>query len=381
LKLLLVLALCAFMLASCNKFDVGDDEDTSGAGTTDTGDSTPGTTTDSSGLVFTDEEVNDANIFSFVMLGDYMGIVYDATTASEVTEEEVDAAINEQLSMAADVVEITDRPVQRDDTVVIDYDGSVNGVPFDGGAAEGAELVIGSGQFIPGFEEQIIGRNVGDEFDIHVTFPEDYYSEELAGAPAVFGIVLHNIFANSFPELTDEFVMDYFGMDSVAELRASMREQLRIDKELNAENEAKYQVWNAIFQNSLVLKYPNSEIDFRIERAMMEFYYYSEMYGMDVEDLIYQMTEGMSYDEFIENEMRPGAISDVGQDLVLRAIGAREGLTVSEEEFQQGVTRLVIEYGYESEEQFLEMNGDKAVRIALLSDKVINLLMENAIPR
>jgi len=383
LTLLLVLSLCVFVLAACAKKDeVDGGDDVGGTTSSDTGNNiTSGTTTDSSGLVFTDEEVTEANIFDFVLLGNYIGIEYNATSASAVTEEEIDAAINEQMSMAADVVEVTDRPVDRGDTVVIDYDGSVNGVAFEGGAAEQAELVIGSGQFIPGFEEQIIGRNVGEEFDIHVTFPEDYYSEELAGAGAVFRIVLHNIFAESYPELTDGFVMDYFGIETVAELRASTRAQLAIDKELEAENDVRYQVWNVIFQDSKVLKYPNSEVDFRIERAMMEFYYYSEMYGMDVADLIYQMTEGMSYDEFIEQEMRPGAISDVAQDLVLRAIGVKEGLTVSEEEFQQGVERLVAEYGYESAEQFLEINGEKAVQIALLSEKVIGLLLEHAIAR
>jgi len=193
--------------------------------------------------------------------------------------------------------------------------------------------------------------------------------------------VLHNIFAESYPELTDGFVMDYFGVETVAELRAMTREQLAIDKAAEAESDVRYQVWNVIFADSTVLKYPNSEVEFRIERAMMEFYYYSEMYGISIEDLIAQFTEGMTYDEFIATEMKPGAISDVAQDLVLRAIGVREGLTVSEEEFQAGVERLVEEYGYESVEQFLEINGERAVQIALLSDKVIALLMEYAVAR
>jgi len=172
LALLLALSLCAFVLAGCNATDDPVVDDLAGGIVSpDTGDSTTsGTTVDTSGLVFTDEEVTDANIFDFVLLGNYKGIEYNATTAAVVTEEDIDAAINEQMSMAADVVEVTDRPVDRGDTVVIDYDGSVNGVAFEGGAAQGTELVIGSGQFIPGFEEQIIGRNVGEEFNIHVTF-------------------------------------------------------------------------------------------------------------------------------------------------------------------------------------------------------------------
>ena len=379
LKILLVVTLCAFMLAGCNKFEDLGDDDTPGDQTEDGFTGT--TTTDPSGAVLTDEEVTADNIFDFVLLGNYMGIEYDAAAIVEVSEDEVDAAIAEQMNMAIDVVEVTDRAVERGDTVTIDYTGSVDGVPFEGGTAEGAELSIGSGQFIPGFEEQIIGREIGEEFDIHVTFPDDYYPEELAGAAAVFGIVLHNIFTEVLPDLTDAFAMEYFGVDTVAQLRGIIRDQLKIDKEQSAEDEAKYAVWSQIFQSSTVLKYPSAEVDFRVERAMMEFYYYSEMYGMDVADLIYQMTEGMSYDDFINNEIRPGAITDVGQDLVLRAIGAKEGLNVSDEELQAGVTRLVIEYGYESEEQFLEINGENAVRVALLSDKVIELLMANAIPR
>jgi len=377
LSLLLAIALCVFMLAGCVAEDDEDADETLGDSTsTDTGGDT---TTGANNMVFTDEEVTVDNIFTFVSLGEYKGIRYTAHTAAAVTEDDVDAAIAEQMSGAIDMIEVTDRAVQRGDTVIIDFEGFVDGVAFEGGFAEGADLVIGSGSFIPGFEEQIIGKNPDEEFDIHVTFPEDYHSDDLAGQPATFKIFLHSILVESAPELTDEFVMNYFGVETVAELRATIRSQIASDRIFEAENDAKYQVWSAIFRNSTVLRYPNAEINFRIDRAMMEFNYYAEVYGMPVEDLIYQMTEGMSYDYFIENEMRPGAIEDVGQDLVLRAIGAKEGLTITDAEFQAGVDRLVYEYGYENEEQFLEINGENAVRIALLSDKVIELLMANAI--
>ena len=377
LRLLLALALCAFLLVGCVAEDDEEADDTPGDTTsTDTGGETP---SGASNLVFTDEEVTVDNIFTFVSLGEYKGIKYTAHAAAAVTEEDIDAAITEQMSGAIDMIDVTDRAVERGDTVIIDFEGFVDGVAFDGGFAEGADLVIGSGSFIPGFEEQIIGKNPGEEFDIHVTFPEDYHSEDLAGQPATFTIFLHSILVESAPELTDEFVMSYFGIETVAELRASTKSQIASDRLFEAENDAKYQVWSAIFRNSTVLRYPNAEVNFRVDRAMMEFNYYAEVYGMPVEDLIYQMTEGMSYDDFIEYEMRPGAIEDVGQDLVLRAIGAKEGLSITDAEFQAGVNRLVNEYGYESEEQFLEINGENAVRIALLSDKVIELLMANAI--
>jgi len=380
LGVLLVIALCGFALAGCANDDAGDGTSTTVAGDGTTPGNSGTTSPDGSNAVFTDEAVTDSNIFDFVSLGEYKGITYTPISPEPVTDEDIIIAIEGMMSEEGEMTEVTDRPVQRNDTVIIDFVGYVDGVPFDGGAADGAELVIGSGMFIPGFEEQIIGKNLGDEFDIHVTFPEEY-EESLAGKAAVFKTVLHNIFYQSFPELNDDYVMFYFGVESLAVMKDQMREQMTNDRALDAQNESRYQVWSVVFRSSTILKYPNAEVDFRIRRAMMEFEYYSEIYGMDLDDLIYQMTEGMyqSTDAFIDGEMRQGAIDDVGQDLVLRAIGSKEGLSVSDQEFQAGVVRLVSEYGYESEEQFLEINGESAVRIALLSDKVIEMLMSNAI--
>lgn len=379
LLLCAMLAICGLLLFGCSSED-GDDADNPGDGSSSsTGN--PGGQADGSGPVYTDETVTAENISQFVTLGQYKGIYYDETTADPVTEADIDEYILDGMSQEADWAQVTDRAVIRGDTVIIDYEGFINGVAFEGGTAYDADLEIGSGRFIPGFEEQIIGRNIGDEFDIHVTFPTDYHAPEMAGQPAVFKIRLNEIYAEVVPELTDEYVQAYLGMDTVAEFRAALRVQLEQEREKEAEDNVSYQIWSAIVGNSTFHKYPQAEIDTRMDMSFMELEYMASMYGMDVEDLIAYFTNGMSVPEFIEYELRPSAINDVEHGLVLRAIAAQEGIFISEEEFSEAVSGFVVEYGYDDEEHFLSIIGDHAVHIVLLSDRVTEIVMSSAIKR
>jgi len=328
----------------------------------------------------TDEVVNDENIFQFVSLGQYKGIEFEYFSAESVTDQDIEEIISLHLSFGADVNEITYRPVRLDDTVIIDFEGFLNDIPFRGGYAEEFELIIGSRTFIPGFEEQIIGRYPGEEFDIYVTFPDDYDVPTLAGAFTRFRINLRAIHGETLPELTDEFVRTYVGLDSVEEYIAVIRERLEEENRLNAENNNKGQVWREIVRNATVIKFPIDEIEFRTSRGMVEFYYAASTHGMDLDELVYQLT-GMPTDDFIDLEIRPGAVNDVRHDLVLRAVAAAEGITLSDAEFEEGVNRFVSEFGFESPEALFTMSGEYAVRIALLSEKVIDFVMEHAVAR
>jgi len=223
------------------------------------------------------------------------------------------------------------------------------------------------------FEFVILGKYKGIEYvPLSVAAVTDQDVEEF--------IRLHLSQEEGLGDLTDDLVRELLGVDSVAEYRAIVREQLRINRETEADDDAKRQVWNVTVDNAAVLRFPVSEVEYRIRRSMMQFYYDSMKYGIELEDLIMEIS-GISLDEFTETVIQPGAFSDVKTDLVLRAIGAQEGITITEAELAAEVRRLVNEYGYESEEHFWELNAEYAVRVAVLSDKIIEFLMSQAIAK
>jgi FKBP-type peptidyl-prolyl cis-trans isomerase (trigger factor) len=187
-------------------------------------------------------------------------------------------------------------------------------------------------------------------------------------------------FEEGVPELSDEFLQEYLNVESVVEYRAIIKNQLEKDRALEAKNGIKNQVWNEILKNSTVIKYPEEEIEFRKARAMMEFNYNAAKYNIEISGFITQIS-GMALEEFIDKEIMPGAKNDVKQDLVLRAIAAKEGIYVTKDEFDKEVKRFIEEYGYENEEAFLTLNGENAVWIALLSEKVIDRVMATAVEK
>jgi len=353
--------------------------DTSGITDTTGGNGTGGP--DGAEPLSSDEEVTNDNIWEFVTLGQYKGIAYDAFTIDAITDAEIDERINSDLSQWTEQVEVTDRAASLGDTAIIDFEGFVDGVAFAGGAAEGADLKLGSGQFIPGFEEQIIGHEIGEEFDVNVSFP-DYYpnSPDLAGKPAVFKIKLHAILMDVTPDLTEEFVQINMGLDTIAEYRTSILEQLVLEQQQNADEYVKSQVWNEIINNATIHKYPQSEIDLRIGMAMSEIEYMAMMYGEDVDTIVEYYT-GLSVEDYIELYLRPSFTGDVGFDLILRAIALQEGIIVSDEEFNEAVADFVVEYGYDDEEHFLSSVGRHSVYLVLISPKVEDLVMSSAIER
>jgi len=330
-------------------------------------------------IKFTYDEVTEQNLFEFVTLGQYKGIRFDRTV---VTQQDIDDFVEEFLAEAGGSM--------------------IKGEPFPGGADQNAELWIGSGQFIPGFEEQIIGHNVGDEFDIYVTFPVDYHAE-LAGRNAIFEIRLLGIYedheevtdravmdgdrvvidyvgfleSGAGAELTDDFVRSLdLGVESVEEFLMIVRERM----EEEALTNDRRQVFNAVHENAVFHKVNIDEVEQRTMMTMQPFYFEAAHYGIEIEDFIAQVTQGMSIEDFIEFEVRPYAVNDVTMDLVIRAVAAQEGISLSDAEFEEGVRNYIEQHGYDSIEHFMQFNSVITISVSLLADKIIDVLMDNAIP-
>jgi len=270
--------------------------------------------------------------------------------------------------------EVHGRAVQNGDVVIIDYSGSVDGIPFQGGTDHGVDLEIGSNSFIPGFEEQIIGHNAGEQFDIFVKFPDNYHAPELAGQEAVFEINLLTIYAFTPPELTLEFVNN-LGIDSIEEYREMVKERL----ESQAENDEWNQIIEEILHDSVFHKIPNGEVDQHIGLALMWFSYEASSYGIDLEEFVFYVANGMSIEDFIEYELRYSAEHDVRIDLIVRAVAASEGITLTDAEFDEGVLNIVQEFNYGSVEAFMEIYTRVNVTVALLRDKIVDILLDNAV--
>lgn len=363
-KFLATAALCALLLYGCGSSPGEPAEEDASVEETVTAD-------------ITEETVNEDNINGFVTLGDYIGIEYEPVSVAPVTNEDVQEIIKQHLTYDARRVEITDRAAMTGDTVVIDFQGFLNGIAFEGGTAEGYELSLGAGSLVLGFEEQIAGHMTGDEFEIPITFPDGYRMPELSGQATVFNIKLHTIYEIILPELTDEYVQQ-FNVASVAEYEKLIRQQLAEENESVAENELKGQIWTKIVNDSSVLKYPQDEVNFRTEQGLEEFEYYSLTYNIAMEELVPQIT-GMELEDFIEANVKPIALQNVGQDLILRAIAAKEGITLTDEELNAEVGRIVERYGYENADAFWAQNDIHAVKLSFLSEKVMAFIIENAV--
>ena len=310
-----------------------------------------------------------------VELGAYKGLDVQRET-DEVGEEAVDHEIEQVRQRNAREIEVEDRPVQDDDIVNLDYAGSIDGVPFEGGTAQGQNLTIGSGSFIAGFEEQMVGMKVGEEKDINVTFPEDYHAKELAGKPAVFHVKVNAIHVRELPALDDEFAKDVSEFDTLDEYKKDVRAKL--------EEQAKKQA-DAQFENELVeAVVKESKMD--IPQAMIE-----RKLDEKVQDLAMRMAyQGMRFDDFLKytgqteaqvrDQFRDEATNVVKGELVLKAIRKAESLEPTQEEIDDVTARYAKASGKDVEEfkkglneQQLEYIKEDAATIA-----VLNLLKKEA---
>ena len=314
----------------------------------------------------------------YVTLGDYKGLEVVSTT-SVVSDKEVESYITYMLSMSGSREEIMDRDViEQGDIANIDYVGKKDGVAFDGGTAEGYYLEIGSGTFIPGFEEGLVGVKKGETVDLNLTFPESYHSEELAGAEVVFTVTVNGIYRNATPEFNDEFVAT-LGIDGVTttdDYRVYLKNLMEENEKETALQDVQMQLFNMIIENAEISGIPEKLIDKFYDININNMNYQASMYGMDLESFV-SSYYGMDTAAF-EEEATAAAEISAKQTLVCLKIAADENITVTDEDIDAALEEKYAEYGYASAEDF-EANIDKEeYRDSLLLNKVVDFLVENA---
>lgn len=309
-----------------------------------------------------------------VELGQYKGLEVQQVDAL-VTDQEVEDVLNGEAEKNSRMVSIEDRVVIDQDTVIMDYEGSVDGVIFEGGTAEGHELVIGSNTFIPGFEEQIIGHKIGEEFDVNVKFPDEYHSEELKGKDAVFKVTVHEIKIKELPEIDDEFIKDISEFDTVDQYKAETKKKLLEESAKKAEGAMRSQALALACENAKV-DVPNAMIeqatDRIIENMRMEMQYsgytleqYLELTGMKMED--------------VRNQYKEQARMMVVRDLVIDAIRNVEKLEVTDEAIEEALTKEAEIYKMELD-QIKKAIGDykKYYTDRLADELAIDLIYASA---
>ena len=313
-----------------------------------------------------------------VTLGAYKGIEVEKQEYN-VTDEMVEAEIQKEREKIASTVEVTGRAVADGDKVNLDYSGSVDGVKFDGGTAENQELTIGSGMFITGFEEQMVGMNVGEEKDITVTFPEQYHSEELAGKEAVFHVKVNALEETVLPELEDEFAKDVSEFDTIAELRADKRKKLEEAAELRAKNQRENELIEKVCENAAV-EIPEAMIERQMDHILNDIRYRLSMQGISLED--YCKYTGNSIED-MRKEMREDAAKRVKSQLVLEAIGKAEAVEAAAEEIEEKLNEYAAQFGDKAESFKTGLTDEDKLYFAdqIVLDKTIALLMDNAVEK
>ena len=307
-----------------------------------------------------------------VTIEGYKGIEAEKKVA-RVTEAEVTAELDRVRERNARTIEVTDRAAQNGDVCNIDYEGSVDGVAFDGGKGEGHDLKLGSGSFIPGFEDQIVGKNIGEEFDVNVTFPEDYHAKELAGKAAVFKTKLNGIKFEELPEADDEFAKDVSEFDTLAEYKADIKAKLKKRNEDKAQGEFENALAEALMEK-LVAEIPEPMFEAETENFVRDYDTRLRQNGLDLNT--YFKYTGLTLDALRE-QMRPQAEKQVKIRLALEKIASLENLTVTDEEVDAEYKRISEAYNV-PEEQVKGMVAAEDIKADLLVAHAMDLVKENA---
>lgn len=310
-----------------------------------------------------------------VKLGKYMGVTVTKIDTS-VSDEEVDAAVEEERNHNARTVTVQDRAIQDGDTAVIDFEGFVDGVAFEGGKAENHSLVIGSHSFIDTFEEQLIGKHTGEEVTVNVTFPEEYHAPELAGKPAMFQVKINEIKTKELPELDDEFAQDVSEFDTLAEYRESVQKKLTERKENEAKRAKEEEAIQKIVEDAQ-MEIPDAMIDTQVDSMIDNFASRIAQQGMALEQ--YLQFTGMTEEKLAE-QMRPDALKQIQSGLVLEAIAKAENIEVSEEDIDAEIEKMAGMYGMEAD-KLKEYMGDgekESMKKDLAVQKAVELIVEKA---
>lgn len=313
-----------------------------------------------------------------VTLGEYKGIAVDKTEVA-VTDDEVEEELKKAQMQNRRSLDITDRPAELGDTVVIDFDGYMDGKPFEGGKGDNYSLELGSHSFIGDFEEQLVGKKIDEDIEVNVTFPEDYQAADLAGKPALFKVKLHSIKANELPELNDEFASEISEFDTLDEYKADVKEKLLRDKQKEADRAKENAVVDAIIENSQ-MDIPEPMIENTKEQMYNEFAQRISYQGLSIQQY-FQFT-GLDHDRFMES-MAPEAKHRIQSRLVLEAIVKAENIEVSEEEQKEELDKMANMYQMDAE-KLSEMIGEQekeAIMMDIAVQKAVDFVVKEAVEK
>lgn len=321
---------------------------------------------------------DEIDVENTVTLGQYMGVEV-VNSAVTVSDEEVEAYIEYMMSMYSNLEEVTDRDVvENGDVANIDFEGKKDGVAFEGGTSQGYDLAIGSGSFIPGFEEGLVGVKKGETVDLELTFPEDYQAEDLAGAEVVFTVTVNGIYKEVTSEFNDEFVagLAIEGVATAEEYRAYLKSMMEESYAETARQDLEVQVISVVTENAEVKEVPQGLVDKFYDININNMTYQASMYGTDLESFV-SAYYGMDGDTF-EAETVAAAEESAKQAMVCLKIASQENITISEEEMNTAMEENYASYGYTSVEEFKSLVDLQEYKDSLLLTKIVNYLVDNA---
>ena len=308
-------------------------------------------------------------------LGAYKGIEISKVD-NTVSEEEVELSLNEMVNKNARLISVEGKALENGDTAVIDFEGFENGVAFEGGKGENYDLVIGSNTFIPGFEDQLVGKKAGEEVEVNVTFPETYHAENLAGKPVVFNVKVNDVKVKEVPALDDEFAKDTTEFETLAELRADVKAKL----EEQAKNAADAEMRNALVEKvsaNTEVEVPEAMIQHQIDNMLMELNYQLQYQGLNLQQLLEMTGRGV---EELREERRADAERLVKSSLILEAIAEKENVEVNEADVDAELEKMAAMYNMEVEKikSSLRETDIEDIKGQIKIRKTIDLLVENA---
>ena len=313
-----------------------------------------------------------------VKLGEYKGVEVDKFS-NRVTAKEIDAKLEEERNKNARTVNVEGRPVQKDDEVVLDFEGFVDGVAFDGGKGENYSLTIGSNTFIPGFEDQLVGVEAGKEVEVNVTFPEDYHEESLKGKPAVFKCTVHEIKAKELPELDDEFASEVSEFDTLEELKADIKTKIKEQKNAEGKNAQQDQALDTIIA-ATEMDIPDAMVETEARQMVDSFGQRIQQQGLTMQQ--YMQFTGMDNEKMLE-EMRPQALKRIQTRLVLEAIVAAENIVTSDERLDEEIAKMAEMYSMEAD-QLKSYMGDtekEQMKKDIAVEDAVQFILDNAVEK
>ncbi len=310
-----------------------------------------------------------------IKLGKYKGVKVDPIDVT-VTDEDINAELDKVKEQNSRLVAVEDRAIENGDQAVIDYEGSVDGVPFEGGKAEDYPLTIGSHSFIDTFEDQLVGKKPGDDVEVHVTFPEQYHAKELAGKPALFKVKIKEVKMKEYPEIDDDFAQDVSEFDTLEEYKADIRKKLEEKKAKDAEIQKEDAVIEAIIEKA-EMDIPEKMIEAQAQQMVEEFAQNIAMQGMSFDQYL-QFTGGTV--EQLTEQVKPQAKSRIERSLVLDAIVAAENIEATEEEYQEEIEKMAKQYQMEAEkiEEYLSADDKENIKKGICAGKAAKFVAEQA---